>query len=96
DYKIPQSEPKLNLEVDLERDEVAANDYIYVDIESPISQALQMKIYTMKNELIWQQVVAGQTGLNRQFLLTPTEKGVYMLQVLGQSGSVKTTRFEVF
>ena len=96
DYKIPQSEPKLNLEVDLERDEVAADDYIYVDIESPISQALQMKIYTMKNELVWQQVVAGQTGLNRQFLLTPTEKGVYMLQVLGQSGSVKTTRFEVF
>lgn len=95
-YQVPKEEPKIDLSIQLEREEVAAEDYIFVDIASPISQALQMKIYTMKNELVWQQVIAGQTGQNRQYILTPKEKGVYMLQVLGQSGSVKTIRFEVF
>lgn len=95
DYEVERLDPPLDLEIRLPGASPQRGTYQMLDIKSPISQTIQLKLYDNNSQLQLQQIVAAQSGFNRQYFKVPEYPGTYMLQVLPQGGGVRSLRFEV-
>lgn len=93
--QLDAAELPENLDVVLLKEILNINSMSFLRIDSPASQAVQVKFFDTRSNLVYQQVIAVVAGSNHLYLQPPSREGTYIVQFSAPKGGVRSVRCEV-
>ncbi|MBK8489572.1 MAG: SprB repeat-containing protein [Saprospirales bacterium] len=94
-FNIPFENAPAALTAKLSKELLPAGLFAPITIESPEAQTIHFKVYNDRSRLLSQQVIEVTRGTTTQYFQTPSQAGSYLIQILPDTGSICSLRFQV-
>ena len=94
-FDIPFENAPATLTAKLNKELLPAGLFAQVTIESPEAQTIHFKVYNDRSRILSQQVIEVTKGTTIQYFQPPSQAGSYLIQILPQTGSICSLRFQV-
>lgn len=94
-FRVEEKPAPTALEARLESDRVEEQSPILLQVESPLVQTAQLKIFDGRSKQAYHQVLELSKGDNFLYIPAPGQAGEYLMQILASGGEVSSLRLKV-